>query len=101
MTRYTVRVDGQVYEADVEDPPAPVCGVCGHELCPCCAEVGYVSCDMIVRDGDGESDFCACDDCKVDATAFEAFVVEVRRRKNLACFGGDGCVFSLRGGSSE
>lgn len=100
-TRYTVRVNGEVYAAEVEDPPAPRCRVCGHLLCPCCADVGAVSCDEVVRDADGETDMCACtatdDGCQVDPEAFALYRAEIRRRRKLACFGGNGAMFTLEG----
>jgi hypothetical protein len=99
-TYYTVRVNDQVYEAIVEDPPSPTCAACGHALCPCCADVGRVSCDTIVRDEDGEPDFC-CDECVVDAAALEEFQSEIKRRRTFACFGGNGALITLDPPTSE
>ena len=100
-TSYTVRINDQVYEALVDDPQAPICSVCGHELCPCCTEAGLVSCDTVVRDEDGEPDFCSCDECVVDTAALEEFRSEVRRRRMLACFGGNGALFTMDPPASE
>jgi len=102
-TRYTVRVNDQVYDAVVDDPPSPVCSVCGHALCPCCTEAGLVSCDTVTRDEDGdEIEFCDCN-CKqgTDAAVVQAFRVEIRRRRELACFGGNGALFTMEPPASE
>jgi len=94
MIRYTVRVGDDVYSAEIDEPEAPICRMCGHRLCPCCADIGTPACHELVEDFEGELDMCPCADtdegCRVDAAVFARYRAEILRRRELTCFGGSG-----------